>query len=140
MKGGQLWRRACVLVLFVTIPDIARSGPSGPQTPPNRQIQLVENAEKGALLFQNRCSMCHTTQLEGEVGQPQRGIADNDCQERDQDRRPDDPPREARLGANGIRASAISALIMAQTMTWLVMFWGSHADAVMNVPPSANAG
>ena len=52
MKGGQLWRRACVLVLFVTIPDIARSGPSGPQTPPDRQIQLVENAEKGALLFQ----------------------------------------------------------------------------------------
>ena len=65
MKGGQLWLRACVLVLFVTIPDIARSGPSGPQVPVDRQIQFVANAEKGALLFQNRCSMCQTTQ-EGE--------------------------------------------------------------------------
>ena len=65
MKGGQLWLRACVLVLFVTIPDIARSGPSGPQVPVDRQIQFVANAEKGALLFQNRCSVCHTTQ-EGE--------------------------------------------------------------------------
>ena len=62
MKGGQLWLRAGVLVLFVTIPDIARSGPSGPQVPSNRQIQLVGNAEKGAFLFQKRCSMCHTTQ------------------------------------------------------------------------------
>jgi len=65
MKGGQLWRRACVLVLFVAIPDIARSGPSGLHVLADRQIQLVANPEKGALLFQQRCSMCHTTQKGG---------------------------------------------------------------------------
>jgi cytochrome c len=65
IKGGQLWRRACVLVLFVAIPDIARSGPSGPQARTDLQIQLIGNAEKGALLFQRRCSMCHTTQEGG---------------------------------------------------------------------------
>jgi cytochrome c len=62
MSGGQLWRRACVLVLLVTIPDIARSGPSRPHVLADRQIQLVANSEKGASLFQNRCSMCHSTQ------------------------------------------------------------------------------
>ena len=65
MKGGQLWRRACVLVLFVAIPDIARSGPSGLHVLADRQIQLAANPEKGALLFQQRCSMCHTTQEGG---------------------------------------------------------------------------
>ena len=36
--------------------------------------------------------------LEGEVGQPKRGMADNDCQERDQDRRPDDTASRGTLG------------------------------------------
>jgi cytochrome c len=65
MKGGQLWRRACVLVLFVAIPDIARSGPRGLHVLADQQIQLVANPQKGALLFQKRCSMCHTTQEGG---------------------------------------------------------------------------
>jgi len=34
------------------------------------------------------------------------------------------PIRLARLGAKGISASAISALVKAQTMIWLVMPWG----------------
>ena len=50
------------------------------------------------------------------------------------------PARLARLGANGIRASVISALMMAQTMIWLVMPWGSKADGVTKVPASAKAG
>ncbi len=50
------------------------------------------------------------------------------------------PARLARLGANGISASAISALMMAQTTIWLVMPWGSHGDGVTKVPASANAG
>jgi cytochrome c len=65
MKAGQLWHRVCVIVLLVTIPDIARSGPSGLHVLADRQIQLVANPEKGALLFQQRCSMCHTTQEGG---------------------------------------------------------------------------
>ena len=65
MKGGQLWHRVCVIVLLVTIPDIARSGSSGLHVLADRQIQLVANPEKGALLFQQRCSMCHTTQEGG---------------------------------------------------------------------------
>jgi cytochrome c len=62
---GHSWPRACVLVLLVTIPDVARPDPSGPQAPANRQIQLAANAEKGGSLFQNRCSMCHSTQEGG---------------------------------------------------------------------------
>jgi cytochrome c len=65
MKGGQLWRRACVFVLFVAIPDIARSGPGGLHVLADRQMQLVANPEKGALLFQQRCSTCHSTQEGG---------------------------------------------------------------------------
>jgi len=63
--GSYYYWRVGFLVLFVAIPDIARPGPSGPQAPANRQIQLVANAEKGALLFQNRCTMCHSTQEAG---------------------------------------------------------------------------
>jgi cytochrome c len=54
-----------VVALLVTISDIAASGPSGPQVPADRHIQLVGNYEKGASLFQNRCSMCHAPQEGG---------------------------------------------------------------------------
>jgi hypothetical protein len=43
------------------------------------------------------------------------------------------------LGANGIKARVISALIMAQTAIWLVMACGNHADGFTNVPESAKA-
>ena len=65
MKAGQLWHRACVLVLFVTIPDVARFGPSELQVETDRQIKLAANAMKGASIFQNRCDMCHSTQEGG---------------------------------------------------------------------------
>ena len=65
INGGQFWRRACVLVLLVTIPDVARSGSSGLQESPDRQIQLVASSMKGASIFQNRCDMCHSTQEGG---------------------------------------------------------------------------
>ena len=65
VKGGRLWGSACVVALLVTISDIAASGPSGPQVPADRHIQLVGNCEKGASLFQNRCSMCHAPQEGG---------------------------------------------------------------------------
>jgi cytochrome c len=65
MKAGQLWHRAFVLVLLVTIPDVARSGPSEPQVRTDRQIQLAANAIKGASIFQNRCNMCHSTEEGG---------------------------------------------------------------------------
>ena len=50
------------------------------------------------------------------------------------------PARLARLGANGINASAISALMTAQTMIWLVMPCGRKPDGFTKVPASANAG
>ena len=50
------------------------------------------------------------------------------------------PARLARLGANGISASVIRALMTAQTMIWLVMPCGRNADGLTNVPASANAG
>ncbi len=58
---GRYYWRVCFFVLLVAIPDVARPGPIGPRAPTNPQIQLIENAEKGALLFQNRCTMCHST-------------------------------------------------------------------------------
>ena len=50
------------------------------------------------------------------------------------------PARLARFGANRISASVIRALMMAQTMIWLVMPCGRKADGLTKVPASANAG
>src|ERR1700675_2996882 len=44
------------------------------------------------------------------------------------------PVRLARLGANGISASAISALMAAQTMIWVVMPCGRQPDGFTKVP------
>jgi len=62
---GHSWHRAWVLVLLVTVPDVAKSGQSGLQIQVNSQIQLVANSAKGSSIFQNRCSMCHSTQEGG---------------------------------------------------------------------------
>ena len=65
MNNHPLWPRwhyLCVVLLVATIPDVARSGPDRPQVSTDRQMQLVTSPQKGALLFQNRCATCHSTQ------------------------------------------------------------------------------
>jgi cytochrome c len=76
MKAGQLWHLVCLIVLLVTIPDVARTGPSEPQVATDRQIQLAANAIKGASIFQSRCNMCHSTQEGGaqEIGPNLHGL------------------------------------------------------------------
>jgi cytochrome c len=59
------WYRAGAVALLVAIPNMAGAGPSAPQREVSRQIQLVASAEKGALLFQDRCAECHATQEAG---------------------------------------------------------------------------
>lgn len=73
---GHSWHRAWVLVLLVTVPDVAKSGQSGLQIQVNSQIQLVANSAKGSSIFQNRCSMCHSTQEGGpnKIGPNLRGL------------------------------------------------------------------
>jgi cytochrome c len=65
-KGcSYLYRAAYVLVLFMTLSDLAGAGPREPQSPTDRRVLLVANTQKGEALFQNRCSMCHAVQAEG---------------------------------------------------------------------------
>src|SRR3982074_2057465 len=70
--------------------------------------------------------------LEQNIRKPQRSIADDDGGDRDQDRRPDNAYPAGAFGRDGISASVISPLMMAQTMIWLVMPWGRNSDGFTN--------
>jgi cytochrome c len=59
MTGEQLWRRACILVLLVAIPNLAGATPNRPKVHAEGIRLLVANSERGSEIFQNRCNMCH---------------------------------------------------------------------------------
>ncbi len=62
MTGGDLWRGAFVLAVALLIPGLADAGPTGPRVPVAARALLVADAQKGAALFQKRCSTCHTVE------------------------------------------------------------------------------
>ena len=65
MTRGRLWGCACVLVLSAIVPDIARAGHAGPRLSADPRLVWIANPQKGAALFQNRCSTCHMVQEGG---------------------------------------------------------------------------
>jgi cytochrome c len=60
MKVSQLWRRVSVILLFLFIPDLARTAPNEPRPVASSLPRLVADTQHGATLFQSRCSICHT--------------------------------------------------------------------------------
>jgi cytochrome c len=62
MRGNQLWRCACIALLAVTIPILAKADPSGSGTTTNPLFRLAADASRGTGLFQSRCGTCHTLQ------------------------------------------------------------------------------
>jgi cytochrome c len=65
MSGSQLWRCVCVIALFLCMPDLARAAPSEPRPAANPLARLAADTQRGAGLFQSRCSICHTVQAGG---------------------------------------------------------------------------
>jgi cytochrome c len=62
MSGGRLWRCVRVIVLFLCIPDLVTAAPSEPRPMANPLARLAADTQRGAGLFQSRCSICHTVQ------------------------------------------------------------------------------
>jgi cytochrome c len=52
---------ASILLLVITYSDMSKAGPDGAQSSYG-SVHLIANTTKGASIFQNRCSMCHSTQ------------------------------------------------------------------------------
>ena len=78
--------------------------------------------------------------LEGEIAKPERGIADGDRGQRDQDRRADDPAAARAFRREAHQGQRDQPLMTTQTRIWLVMPWGRKRDGATKVPPSAKAG
>lgn len=65
MGSSQFWRRASVIALLAFYPGLANALPPEPLVTANQQLRLVADTQRGAGLFQSRCSICHTVQEGG---------------------------------------------------------------------------
>ncbi len=76
MISGHLWPCVHALALIALFPDLASAGPSDLRVLPSPRLVLIADPQKGAALFQNRCSSCHTIQesVSNKIGPPLHGL------------------------------------------------------------------
>lgn len=71
-------RLRCVyaIALIVLVPDPGSAGPSAPKMSPDPSLVFIGNPQKGAAVFQNRCSACHSVQetAPAKIGPPLHGL------------------------------------------------------------------
>ena len=76
MISRRVWSCVYALALIALFPDLGSAGPTEPKVSPGPQLILIGNPQKGAAVFQNRCSACHSVQETApvKIGPPLHGL------------------------------------------------------------------